>query len=150
MVIKALSPLKCFGSERGLFFSVTKSNSKRCLCIPLCLNVKTNQPNHAFWSTCSLCYFPIIVYQLARLFTFLSLAGLTLSIQFSPFSWKHKYKSHINQQVINLAGNLKMNAGTRQKIDIRVNLGDVWKLGNKMSLQGEVKIEARHSLGGKF
>lgn len=27
-----------------------------------------------------------------------------------------------------------MNSGTRQKIDIRVSLGQVWKLGNKMSM----------------
>lgn len=43
-----------------------------------------------------------------------------------------------------------MGAGTRQKIDIRVNLGEVRKLENKMSVKGrQIKIEARHTLGRK-
>ena len=44
----------------------------------------------------------------------------------------------------------KMGAGARQKIDIRVSLGEVRKLENKMSVKGgQIKIEARHTLGRK-
>lgn len=134
MIIKAPSALKFFGSGRKLFFFITKSNSESIyLWIPL-LHQLINQSNHSFSNTSFLCYFPILIYSLGRPLKFLPLVGLTLSIQsYLSFLMRKEIVKSYQATSQKFYWEPKMNAGTRQRRDIRVDLGEVQKLGNKMS-----------------